>query len=75
MATANRLQYMSNNDKLNVSAQLLDRGIMSINDVRDIWNLPPVEDGDARIIRGEYYNASERIVDEGINDEDRNSGI
>ena len=60
-ATANRLQYMSNADKLNVSAQLLDRGIMSINDVRDIWQLPPVEGGDARIIRGEYYNASERV--------------
>ena len=61
MATANRLQYMSNQDKLQVSSDLLDRGIMSINDVREIWNLPPVEDGDARIIRGEYYNASERI--------------
>ena len=61
MATANRLQYMSNADKLNVSAQLLDRGIMSINDVRDIWNLTPVDGGDNRIIRGEYYNASERI--------------
>lgn len=60
-ATANRLQYMSNADKLNVSAQLLDRGIMSINDVRDIWNLPPVEGGDARIIRGEYYNADEKV--------------
>lgn len=59
--TANRLQYMSNQDKLNVSAQLLDRGIMSINDVRDIWNLPPVEGGDERIIRGEYYNASEKV--------------
>lgn len=60
-ATANRLQYMSNADKLNVSAQLLDRGIMSINDVRDIWQLPRIEGGDARIIRGEYYNASERV--------------
>ena len=60
-ATANRLQYMSNADKLNVSAQLLDRGIMSINDVRDIWNLPPVEGGDERIIRGEYYNANEKV--------------
>ena len=60
-ATANRLQYMSNADKLNVSSQLLDRGIMSINDVRDIWNLPPVEGGDGRIIRGEYYNANEKV--------------
>lgn len=61
MATANRLQYMSNKDKLDVSAQLLDRGIMSINDVRDIWNLPPVADGDSRIIRGEYYTTDERL--------------
>lgn len=60
-ATANRLQYLSNQDKLNVSSQMLDRGIMSINDVRDIWNLPPVEDGDTRIIRGEYWNADEKV--------------
>ena len=61
MATANRLQYLSNADKLNVSSQMLDRGIMSINDIRDIWNLPPVEGGDQRIIRGEYYNADEKL--------------
>ncbi len=73
MATANRLQYMSNNDKLNVSAQLLDRGIMSINDVRDIWNLPPVDGGDARIIRGEYYNAGEKITEENNNVEGNQS--
>ena len=73
MATANRLQYMSNADKLNVSAQLLDRGIMSINDVREIWNLPPVEGGDSRIIRGEYYNADEKISEEQTNDEGNQS--
>ena len=64
MATANRLQYLSNADKLNVSSQMLDRGIMSINDVREIWNLPPVDGGDERIIRGEYYNAGEKIEEE-----------
>ena len=67
-ATANRLQYLSNTEKLNVSSQMLDRGIMSINDVREIWNLPPVEGGDARIIRGEYWNADEK-VNEGQNNE------
>ena len=61
MATANRLQYLSNADKLNVSSQMLDRGIMSINDVREIWNLPPVDGGDNRIIRGEYYSTDEKI--------------
>ena len=69
MATANRLQYLSNQDKLNVSSQMLDRGIMSINDVREIWNLPPVDGGDARIIRGEYYNADEKVSEEGTDNE------
>lgn len=62
MATANRLQYMSNNDKLNVTAQLLDRGLFSLNEAREIWNLPPIEGGDAHIIRGEYYPASEKLA-------------
>ena len=51
---------MTNADKLSVSTQLLDRGIMSINDVRDIWNLPPVDGGDERMIRAEYINIDER---------------
>lgn len=63
-ATANRLQYLSNTEKLNVSSQMLDRGIMSINDIREIWNLPPVEGGDVRIIRGEYWNADEKVNEE-----------
>ena len=67
---ANRLMYMTDRDKLNVSSQLLDRGIMSINDVREIWNLPPVDGGDARIIRGEYWNADEKINEEKINNEE-----
>ena len=70
MATSNRLQYMSNADKLNVSSQLLDRGIFSINDVRDIWNLPHVEGGDERIIRGEYYNANDKVVSVGADSDE-----
>lgn len=64
MATANRLQYLSNAEKLNVSAQMLDRGIISINDAREIWNLPPVEGGDVRIIRGEYYDADDKVTEQ-----------
>ena len=62
MATANRLQYMTNKDKLDVSAQLVDRGIISLNDAREIWNLPPVDGGDVRIMRGEYYNTDEKLT-------------
>lgn len=61
IATANRLQFMSNADKLTISSTMLDRGVMSINEIRDIWNLAPVEDGDKRIIRGEYYDANEKV--------------
>lgn len=70
MATANRLQYMTNADKLNVSAEMMDRGIMSINEVREIWQLPPVEGGDVRIVRGEYYNANEKTGGESNDPED-----
>ena len=59
MFTSNRLQYMSNADKLQVAAQLTDRGIFSINEAREVFNLAPVEGGDLRTIRGEYKNADE----------------
>lgn len=57
--TSNRLQYMTNNDKLQVSSQLFDRGILSTNDVMDIWHLPHVPDGDKRYIRKEYAEVSQ----------------
>ncbi len=59
-ATSNRLQYMSNADKLNVTTQLVDRGIMSLNDALAVWNLPPIDGGDVRVIRGEYVNLNDR---------------
>lgn len=61
MATANRLQYMSNSDKLAVSAQMADRGLMSRNEIRQIWNLPPLPApiGDQLPVRGEYYNVGD----------------
>lgn len=52
--TSNRLQYASNQTKLQVSTQLFDRGIMTTNDVMDVWNMAHVEDGDKRYIRREY---------------------
>lgn len=61
MATTNRLQYMSNSEKLNVSAQMADRGIMNRDEIREIWNLPPLPDGQGKAytIRGEYYLLNE----------------
>jgi hypothetical protein len=57
--SANRLQYMTNADKLLVSQGLFDRGILSTNGVMDIWHLPHVPDGDKRYIRKEYTEISQ----------------
>ena len=60
--TANRLQYLSNQDKLNVSAQMADRGLMTRNEIREIWNLPPLPEpiGSQLPVRGEYYNVQDQ---------------
>lgn len=60
MATSNRLQFMTATEKLQVSAQMADRGILSRNEIREIWNLPSIEGmGDTFPVRGEYYNLGE----------------
>ena len=64
MLTSNRLQYMTNNDKLQVSAQMMDRGLMTRNEIREIWNLPPVDGGNEMLIRAEYVTTKERTNDE-----------
>ena len=67
MATANRLQYMSNSDKLQVSAQMADRGLMTRNEIREIWNLPPLPEpiGSQMPVRGEYYTVEGESTNEG----------
>lgn len=61
MATANRLQYMSNADKLNLAAQMADRGLMTRNELREVFNLTPLpeEIGNQLPVRGEYYNVGD----------------
>ncbi len=56
--TANRLQYASNQTKLNVSTQLFDRGLLNRNGVMDIWNMAHVEGGEKYYIRKEYSEVS-----------------
>lgn len=53
--SANRIQFMTNTDKMNVSSMAADRGIFTINEIREIWNLAPIEGGDRLVARGEYY--------------------
>ncbi|MBR2852705.1 MAG: phage portal protein [Clostridia bacterium] len=58
--TSNRLQYMSNKDKLNAVTQLGDRGLATRNELREILNLEPLPEpiGSTIPARGEYYNVN-----------------
>lgn len=57
--SSNRLQYASNASKRNMIRDLLDRGVLTINQALEILQLPNIgPEGDIRIIRGEYVNAS-----------------
>lgn len=54
MLTANRMQYLSPTEKLQIVTQLLDRGMLTPNEGREIYNMTPIEDGDKYYIRKEY---------------------
>lgn len=60
--TANRLQYMTTTSKIQMAKDLGDRGFITINEVRELFNYPalPDEIGNKMPIRGEYYNVGER---------------
>lgn len=68
IANANRLQYMSTSQKVQMAQQLLDRGVMSINEARELFNYGTVENGDVRFIRGEYKDADEATEITGTED-------
>ena len=64
LVTANRLQYMSIAHKITLAQQMGDRGMITINEARELLNYPPLEDGDKAPIRGEYYFAGDRKENE-----------
>lgn len=67
MLTSNRLQYASTAEKKEISEMAADRGLMTIDEIREIWNLAPLPDGkgDRFIARGEYYFIQEENPNEG----------
>lgn len=66
LITANRLQYMTTKEKINMAQQLGDRGMIMIDEIRELFNYEPLPDGKGQFapIRGEYYNAGEESDDE-----------
>lgn len=74
--SSNRLQYMSNADKMNAISQMADRGLMTRNELREILNLTPLPEpfGSQIPARGEYYDITDPPEDKttdngGDNDE------
>ena len=63
---ANRLQYMSVGSKIDMTKELGDRGAIMIDEIRELFNYPPLPDGAGQHapIRGEYY-----MVDKGKQDD------
>lgn len=75
--TADKLQYASTAEKVQLVTMLFDRGFISHNDGLNILNLKPIEDGDKRYIRKEYAVAdgySEQIEDPNENEEENPNG-
>ena len=46
---------MSTDKKIQLAQQMGDRGMMTINEIRELFNYAPLPDGDRATIRGEYY--------------------
>lgn len=61
LLTANRLQYMGVGQKVSMAKELGDRGVLMIDEIRELFNYPPLPDGAGQHapIRGEYYMVDE----------------
>ena len=56
IASANRLQYMSTSQKVEMARELGDRGAILIDEIRELFNYEPLPNGAGQVapIRGEY---------------------
>ena len=61
MFSSNRLQYMTTGEKLNYITQMGDRGLITRNEGREIFNLAPLPEpyGSQVFARGEYKTVNE----------------
>lgn len=59
--SANRLQYASLASRIAMAKELGDRGMILRDEIRELFNLPPLPDGIGQTapVRGEYYNVGE----------------
>ena len=61
IASANRLQYMSVTQKVQMAKELGDRGAILIDEIRELFNYAPLPNGAGQVapIRGEYKATDE----------------
>ena len=61
---ANRLQYMNIGSKISMAQQLGDRGVLTIDEIRELFNYGPLPDGAGQFtpIRGEYKDVQGKEV-------------
>ena len=61
IATANRLQYMTVSERVQMAKELADRGAILIDEIRELFNYAPLPDGAGQVapIRGEYKATDE----------------
>lgn len=73
---ANRLQYMSVADKVSMFTQMGDRGGMMIDEARELFNMPPLDNGAGQHapIRGEYFFVDEGRPEDKKTDNNDNGG-
>lgn len=71
MFSSQRLQYAAMAEKRNMIRDMVDRGLMSLNEGRDILQMPHVPLGDMFVIRGEYLELSQVDMTERQHDSDK----
>lgn len=82
--STDRLSYMTTQAKIQLIRDMSDRGELTKNEGRKLLGLPPLADGDATILRGEYYTTqydkdgnvvySEKHTDKATDGEETNNG-
>ena len=73
MFSSNRLQYASMKTKTTTVSEMMDRGVWTINQALEVFQMPPIPGGNLRLVRGEFYLIDENgkvvIQSGGVTDE------
>ena len=63
---SNRLNYASTKTKVSIMQYLGQQGVLTTNEVREMFGWAPVEDGDKRLVSLNYVNAKKQDEYQGV---------